>query len=65
MRGIAIARKNYRSAGSDINGERVAAIYILVQTAKLNDVNPEGYLKNTLTKIVDGHPLNKIEALLS
>jgi hypothetical protein len=64
MRGIPIGRKNYLFAGSDTGGERAAAIYTLVQTAKLNDVNPEAYLKNILTKIADGHPINKIEALL-
>ena len=64
MRGIAIGRKNYLFAGSDTGGERAAAIYTLVQTAKLNDVNPEAYLRDILAKIAEGHPINKIDALL-
>jgi transposase len=64
MRGIAIGRKNYLFVGSDSGGDRAAAIYTLVQTAKLNDVNPEAYLRDILTKIAEGHPLNKIDALL-
>jgi hypothetical protein len=64
MRGIAIGRKNYLFAGSDSGGDRAAAIYTLVQTAKLNDVNPEAYLRDIIAKIADGHPINKIDALL-
>ena len=64
MRGIAIGRKNYLFAGSDSGGDRAATIYTLVQTAKLNDVNPEAYLRDILAKIAEGHPINKIDALL-
>ena len=64
MRSIAIGRKNYLFAGSDAGGERAAAIYTLVQTAKLNNVNPEAYLRDILIKIANGHPINKIDALL-
>ena len=48
----------------DTGGDRAAAIYTIVQTAKLNGVNPEAYLKDTLTKIADGHPINKIDQLM-
>ena len=51
------------SAGSDTGGDRAASIYTLVQTAKLNGVNPEAYLKDILTKIADGHPINRIDEL--
>ena len=51
-------------AGSDTGGDRAAAIYTIVQTAKLNGVNPEAYLKDTLTKIAAGHPINKILQLM-
>jgi hypothetical protein len=44
-------------------GPWTAAIYTLLQTAKLNDVNPEAYLRDILAKITDGHPINKIDAL--
>jgi len=50
-------------AGSDAGGERAAAIYSLLGTAKLNDINPEAYLRDVLTRIAD-HPINRIEQLL-
>jgi transposase len=64
MRGIALGRKNYLFAGSDVGGERAATMYTIMQTAKLNDVNPEAYLRDTLTKIAEGHPINQIQQLL-
>ncbi len=54
MRGIALGRKNYLFAGSDTGGDRAASIYTIVQTAKLNGVNPEAYLRDTLGRIADG-----------
>ena len=64
MRCIALGRKAFLFAGSDTGGERAASIYTIVQTAKLNSVNPEAYLRDTLTKIADGHPINKLDALM-
>lgn len=64
MRGIALGRKNYLFAGSDVGGDRAAAMYTIMQTAKLNDVNPEAYLSNTLTRIAEGHPINRITELM-
>ena len=64
MRAIAVGRKNYLFCGSDTGGDRAASIYTLVQTAKLNGVNPETYLKGILTKIADGHPINRINELM-
>jgi len=64
MRCIALGRKNYLFAGSDTGGERAASIYTIVQTAKLNGVSPEAYLRDTLTKIADGHPINRIDNLM-
>lgn len=64
MRGIALGRKNYLFAGSDAGGDRAAAMYTLVQTAKLNRVNPEAYLKDTLAKIADGHPISRLDELM-
>ena len=56
-------RKNWLFAGSDDGGERAAVIYTLIGTARLNDINPEAYLRYVLERIAD-HPINKIEELL-
>ncbi len=64
IRNIAVGRKNYLFAGSDSGGERAAAIYTIVQTAKLNGLNPETYLKDVLARIADGHPINRIADLM-
>jgi transposase len=63
LRAVALGRKNWLFAGSDDGGERAAAIYTLLGTAKLNDLNPEGYLRYVLERIAD-HPINRIEELL-
>jgi hypothetical protein len=59
-----VGRKNYLFAGSDAGGDRAASIYTLVRTAKLNDVNPEAYLRDPLAKIAEGHPINRIDDLM-
>jgi transposase len=64
MRAIAVGRRNYLFAGSDSGGERAAAIYTIVQTAKLNGLNPEAYLTDILTRIAEGHPINRIAELM-
>jgi hypothetical protein len=64
MRGIALGRKNYLFAGADSGGDRAAAMYTIVQTAKLNEINPEAYLRDTLAKIAEGHPINRIVELM-
>ncbi len=64
MRCVALGRKNYLFAGSDAGGDRAAAIYTIVRTAKLNGLNPETYLRDVLTKIAEGHTINKIDELL-
>jgi transposase len=63
LRKVVLGRKNYLFAGSDRGGERAAAIYSLIGTAKLNGIDPEGYLRNVLSRIAD-HPINHIEELL-
>ena len=63
LRTVALGRKNYLFAGSDAGGERAAAIYSLIGTAKLNSLDPELYLRNVLSRIAD-LPINHIEELL-
>ncbi len=63
LRCVALGRKNYLFAGSDTGGERAAKIYSLIQTAKLNDIDPEAYLRDVLMRIA-GHPVNRIDELL-
>jgi hypothetical protein len=60
---VALGRKNYLFMGSDAGGERAAAIYSLVETAKLNGLDPEAYLREVLERIAD-HPINRIDELL-
>ena len=64
MRIIALGSKNFLFTGSDTGGDRAAAIYTIVQTAKLNCANPDAYLKDTLAKVAKGHPINKIDQLM-
>ena len=64
IRGIAIGRKNWLFAGADCGGERAAAIYTLIETAKLNGVNPQHWLTDVLDRIGKGHPINRIDDLL-
>ena len=63
LRAVALGRKNYLFAGSDAGGERAAALYSLIGTAKLNSRDPETYLRDVLSRIAD-HPINRIEELL-
>ena len=63
LRTVALGRKNYLFAGSDAGGERAAAIYSLIGTAKLTGLDPEAYLRSVLSRIAD-HPINSIEELL-
>ena len=63
IRGIALGRKNYLFAGSDNGGNRAAAIYSLIETCKLNTIDPEAYLRDILARIPD-HKINRIDELL-
>jgi transposase len=63
IRPLALGRKNYLFAGSDAGGERAAAAYTLIETAKLNGLDPEAYLREVIGRIAD-HPINRIAKLL-
>jgi transposase len=63
LRGIALGRKSWLFAGSDRGGQRAAAIYSLIVTAKLNNVDPQAWLADVLARIAD-HPAHRIDQLL-
>lgn len=56
MRGVAIGRKNWLFAGSKAGGERAAAIYPVIETAKLNGIEPQAYIADVIAKIAGGWP---------
>src|SRR3954466_112763 len=63
LRGIALGRKSWLFCGSDRGGERAAAMYSLIVTAKLNDVDPRAWLADVLARIA-GHPASRLHELL-
>ena len=63
VRGVAIGRSNWTFAGSDAGGHRAAAVYTLIETCKLNDVDPQAWLAYILAKLLD-HPAKRINELL-
>lgn len=64
IRPIALNRKNALFAGSDGGGEHWAVIASLVETCKLNAVDPQAYLADVIVRIVAGHPQSQIDNLL-
>ena len=63
LRGIALGRKSWLFVGSDRGGQRAAALYSLIVTAKLNDVDPQAWLADVLARIAE-HPAHRIDELL-
>jgi transposase len=63
LRAIAVGRRNWTFAGSDEGGRRAAALYTLIATAKLNDVDPQAWLADVLTRMLD-YPAKRIGDLL-
>ncbi len=60
---MAVGRKNWTFAGSDAGGVRAAAVYTLIETAKLNNVDPRAWLADVLARLPD-HPNKRIADLL-
>ncbi len=63
IRPLALGRKNYLFAGSDEGGRRAAIMYTLIETARLNGVDPEAWLAGVIARIAD-HPINRVDQLL-
>jgi transposase len=63
LRCIAVGRRNWTFAGSDDGGRRAAAVYTLIETAKLNDIDPRAWLADVLARLPD-HPARRIGELL-
>ena len=64
LRGIAVGRNNWLFAGSDAGGERAAAMYSLIRTCELNDVEPWEYLRDVLVRLAEGWPADRLGELL-
>lgn len=64
IRPVALGRKNHLFAGSDGGGHRWAVICSLIETAKLNGVEPYAWLTDVLTRMVGGHPANRLDELM-
>jgi transposase len=63
LRGIALGRRSWMFCGSDRGGHRAAAMYSLIVTAKMNDVDPQAWLANVLARIAT-HPAHRLDELL-
>ena len=64
IRPVALGRKNHLFAGSDGGGARWAILCSLIETCKMNGVEPYAYLQDVLARMVDGHPINRLDELL-
>jgi len=64
IRPVALGRKNHLFAGSDGGGIRWAIVCSLIESCKLNGVEPYAYLTDVLTRMADGYPINRLDALL-
>jgi transposase len=64
LRGIAITRKNFLFLGSEAGGERAAILYTVLESAKLNGLDPEAYLADVIDRMARGHPIKRLAELL-
>ncbi len=63
IRPLAVGRRNWTFAGSDAGGRRAAAMYTLIETCKLNDVDPRAWLADVLARLPE-QPASRIYELL-
>lgn len=63
LRSVALGRKNFMFLGADSDGERAAAFYSLIVSARLNRIDPQAYLLHVFTYIAD-YPVNRVAELL-
>ena len=61
---MALNRKNALFAGSDGGAEHWAVLASLIATCKLNDIDPEAYMADVISRIVGGHPSSRLDELL-
>ena len=64
IRSLAVGRKNWLFAGSDVGGERAATLYTLLRTCDLHDVDPHAWLADVLERLAAGWPISRIDELL-
>lgn len=63
LRGVALGRKSWLFAGSERGGQRAAAMYTLIGTAKMNDIDPQAWLADVIARISD-MPISRLHELL-
>ena len=64
MRSIAVGRRNWLFAGSKIGGERAAAIYSVIETCKMNGINPQAYIAEVIAKVAADWPASRWDELM-
>jgi len=64
LRGIAITRKNFLFLGSDAGGERAAILYTVLESAKLNGLDPQSWFADVIDRMANGHPSHRLADLL-
>jgi len=59
-----MTRKNFLFLGSDEGGRRAAIFYTIIESAKLNDIDPEAYMADVIDRMAKGHPISQLHELL-
>jgi transposase len=63
LRGIALGRKSWKFCGSDRGGQRAAAMYSLIVTCRMNNIDPHAWLTDVLRRIAS-HPVHRLDELM-